>query len=436
MNKEQLKNIFSLSPDQASDNEIRERIHSGATVTGTNMYILIFAILIACIGLNMNSTAVVIGAMLISPLMSVIISLAYGITFNNLKWIKKSLQKFSFQIAISIITSTIYFSLSPIHLFSGELAARTQPTIWDVLIALFGGAAAIIATTRKSMIGNVLPGAAIATALMPPLCTVGYCLSSGKWLFALGAGYLFSINTLFICFSSVVGLYLMKITSGKQFLHTKKSRIIMGVFLVIAIVPSAVLAWQTVSGISVDEKITEFVEHEFQFEDTQVIKSNINRADKKIEVMLIGSILDGDSIQKIEKKLSDYNLDTYELEVIQTNMEQGISRDDLNEIINSDKEIYNDMPSSEEIIELKSLIKLQADEKEQQNNAAKELRILYPSVTAIGFSQLYSSDDTLKLSLILESQKKLSQSELDQIESWLTLKFGKTIPIFQVTSNN
>ena len=431
--KEQLNRIFSLSSDQASKEEIKERIESGASVTGTNMYILIFAILIACIGLNMNSTAVVIGAMLISPLMSVIISLAYGITFNNLAWIKSSLLKFLFQIGISIITSTIYFSLSPIHLFSGELAARTQPTIWDVLIALFGGAAAIIATTRKSLISNVLPGAAIATALMPPLCTVGYCLSSGKWLPALGAGYLFSINALFICFSSVVGLSLMRINSGKKFLSTKKSRIIMGSFLILAVIPSGILAWQNVSGIAVNENITKFISQEFQFQNTQVVKSNFSPVDKKIEVLLIGSTLDQDTITSIEAKLPKYHLDSYQLDIIQTTMEHGISKEDLDKLVGSEKTISANLPTAEEVLELKNLIKLQADEKNQQSDAVKELQVLYPAIEKIGFSQLQSDGDTPQMTLVLVCEKPLPPEDLDRIRQWLSLKFSKDIPILQVS---
>ena len=163
---------FSLSEDQASVESIEERIRSGAKVTGTNMYILIFAILTACIGLNLNNKAIVIGAMLISPLMGPIISLAYGFANEDIVWIKSSFKAFFIQFFTGIISSILYFLISPISIFSNELIARTKPNIWDVMIAILGGCAAIIANTRKSYLGNVISGTAIATALMPPLCTI------------------------------------------------------------------------------------------------------------------------------------------------------------------------------------------------------------------------------------------------------------------------
>lgn len=167
--KYRLRNLFSLKNDQADNEEIEKRISEGSALSGANIYILIFAILIASVGLNMDSTAVVIGAMLISPLMGVIISFAYGVASQNLDMMKKAFKGTFIQVAVSIITSTVYFFISPVNGFSGELLARTQPTFWDVLIAFFGGFSAIIALTRKNSVSNVIPGAAIATALMPPL---------------------------------------------------------------------------------------------------------------------------------------------------------------------------------------------------------------------------------------------------------------------------
>ena len=166
--KKSLAELFSLREDSASMNEIVERIHSGAILKGTNMCILVLAIFIASIGLNMNSTAVIIGAMLISPLMGNIIAIGYGMAAYDAKYVKNSFLKLVFQVFLSILTSAIYFSLTPITNPSSELLARTVPTIWDVLIAIFGGIAGIIGLTREER-GNVIPGVAIATALMPPL---------------------------------------------------------------------------------------------------------------------------------------------------------------------------------------------------------------------------------------------------------------------------
>ena len=195
--KNTIHDAFNLRMDIATPEVIFENIDAGAKVKGTNMCILILAILIASIGLNMNSTAVIIGAMLISPLMGGIMAIGYGIAVNDLNYSKKAVIGLIFQVIICILTSTIYFSLSPISSAHSEILARTSPSVWDVLIAICGGLAGIIGMTRKEK-SNVIPGVAIATALMPPLCTAGYGLATRHLNYFLGAIYLFFINGFFI----------------------------------------------------------------------------------------------------------------------------------------------------------------------------------------------------------------------------------------------
>lgn len=179
------------------------------------MCILMLAILIASIGLNMNSTAVIIGAMLISPLMGGITAIGYGIATNDLTLSKGAAIRLGIQVVICLITSTIYFTISPITTASSELLARTTPTAWDVLIALFGGLAGIIGQTRKEK-SNVIPGVAIATALMPPLCTAGYGLARHRLDYFGGALYLFFINSFFICLAAIVVLKLLRLPHGND----------------------------------------------------------------------------------------------------------------------------------------------------------------------------------------------------------------------------
>ena len=196
--KELLVDTFNLKTDCASMEEISERIHSGGTIKVTNICILVLAMFIASIGLNMNSPAVIIGAMLISPLMGGIMSIAYGIATLDMNYAKNSFFGLFFEMVFCVLVSTIYFTISPITTASSELLARTSPTIWDVLIACFGGLAGIIGTTREEKT-NVIPGVAIATALMPPLCTAGFGIARGSLDYFLGALYLFFINSFFIC---------------------------------------------------------------------------------------------------------------------------------------------------------------------------------------------------------------------------------------------
>ena len=193
-----VKEIYKFK-NRASDEEIIQNINDGLNLDISNFAILICAILIASIGLNMNSVAVIIGAMLISPLMGAIIGIGYGIGTYNTDYIKKSFVLLIFEIAISLATATLYFLLTPVKGASAEMISRTTPTIFDVVIAFVGGTAGMIGLSRKRP-GNVLPGVAIATALMPPLCTAGYGIAHLNIKIFLGAGYLFFINSFFIAF--------------------------------------------------------------------------------------------------------------------------------------------------------------------------------------------------------------------------------------------
>lgn len=239
--------LFALHHDQADHPAIERSIRQGAKVGGTNLWVLFFAILMASIGLNVNSTAVIIGAMLISPLMGPIIAIGFGVATNDAELIRSSLRTLGMFVAISLVTSVLYFKLSPLSLAHSELLARTTPTLWDVLIAFFGGAAGIIALTRKHP-SPVIPGVAIATALMPPLCTAGYGLASGNPAFFGGAFYLFAINSVFIALATALFVRLMKLP---QHAHAspelqRRTRIWVSVLLVAMLAPSTWLGYRLV----------------------------------------------------------------------------------------------------------------------------------------------------------------------------------------------
>ena len=245
--KHVLKLAFSIHGDTASYDEIHERIVSGGKVRGTNLCIMIFAIFIASIGLNMNSTAVIIGAMLISPLMGTIMAIGYGIATGDIDETEDSIIGLIFQVIVCLITSAIYFTISPITTASPELLARTTPTILDVLIAVFGGFAGIIGFTRKEK-SNVIPGVAIATALMPPLCTAGYGIAIKSFKYFAGALYLFIINTYFICLATIIGLLIMKVPqkTERNDERKKKFRAVLIRNTAIIIIPSLIFAMKMV----------------------------------------------------------------------------------------------------------------------------------------------------------------------------------------------
>jgi uncharacterized hydrophobic protein (TIGR00271 family) len=188
---QKILSYINLESDLDSFEKIHETFEKEIIFKGSNLWILIFAIIVASVGLNMNSTAVVIGAMLISPLMGPINGMGYSIATYNFPLFRTAVKNFSFAVIASLIASTTYFAISPISTAHSELLARTSPTIYDVIIALFGGLAGIVAISSKHK-GNVIPGVAIATALMPPLCTAGYGLATGQFTYFFGAIYLFT----------------------------------------------------------------------------------------------------------------------------------------------------------------------------------------------------------------------------------------------------
>src|SRR5574344_1259684 len=200
---------FNIMPDKEDEQEIISQITSGISFRGANLWVLIFAIFTASLGLNVNSTAVIIGAMLISPLMGPIIGMGLSIGIGDWELLKRSITNYGVATLISVVTATLYFLITPLTDAQSELLARTSPTLYDVLIALCGCAAGILALSTKGK-GNVIPGVAIATALMPPLCTAGYGLAVGNLSYFFGAFYLFFINTVFICLATFIGTRMLK----------------------------------------------------------------------------------------------------------------------------------------------------------------------------------------------------------------------------------
>ena len=246
--KEKLKMAFSLSADSASNDEIRSRLLDGGKVTGTNMCVLVCAMVIASVGLNVSSTAVIIGAMLISPLMGSILASAYASVAADYPLLRNHVIGFMLQIAISVTAAAIFFFISPIKEPTVELLARTSPNFFDVLIAFFGGIAGIIGQTRQDKANTVIPGVAIATALMPPLCTCGYSIANGRWDMLLGAGYLFIINAYFIFLSAGIILTVLKIPKTRELTpeEWKKRRARMIRNTIIIIIPSLVALYSMI----------------------------------------------------------------------------------------------------------------------------------------------------------------------------------------------
>ena len=313
--KERFFNEFKK--DQATYDEIHENILDGVNIGGANFIILMCAIIIASVGLNMNATAVIIGAMLISPLMGPIIAIGYSVGIYNLKLLKKSAIILIIEIFISITTATIYFSLSPISSAGSEILSRTSPNIWDVIIAFTGGIAGIIGITRKRP-GNILPGVAIATALMPPLCTSGYGLATKNIHIFLGAGYLFFINSFFIALSTLLVVKFMKIPTRNTLSEVKQKKLkkMIIVSTILVTIPSLMSAATMVNSFLNNTNLSNFIENEMPSE--YILNKEINTKNKTIELVIIGNTIDNSEEEKLQEALKYYNFSGYKLIIQQS----------------------------------------------------------------------------------------------------------------------
>ncbi len=313
--KERFFNEFKK--DQATYDEIHENILDGVNIGGANFIILMCAIIIASVGLNMNATAVIIGAMLISPLMGPIIAIGYSVGIYNLKLLKKSAIILIIEIFISITTATIYFSLSPISSAGSEILSRTSPNIWDVIIAFTGGIAGIIGITRKRP-GNILPGVAIATALMPPLCTSGYGLATKNIHIFLGAGYLFFINSFFIALSTLLVVKFMKIPTRNTLSEVKQKKLkkMIIVSTILVTIPSLMSAATMVNSFLNNTNLSNFIENEMPSE--YILNKEINTKNKTIDLVIIGNTIDNSEEEKLQDTLKYYNFSEYKLIIQQS----------------------------------------------------------------------------------------------------------------------
>lgn len=330
--KEFMRGRFNLDEDNETQQEVKNRIEAGVVIRGTNLWVLIFATFIASIGLNVNSTAVIIGAMLVSPLMGPIMGIGMSLGINDFALLKRSLKNFGFMILISIMTSTLYFMISPLSYAQSELLARTQPTTWDVLIAFFGGLAGIVAQTRKDKTSTVIPGVAIATALMPPLCTSGFGLATGQWNYFAGAFYLFTINAVFIAMAALLIINFLKYDKQNlsDTVHGKKIKRIITAVILVTLVPSVFIGYNLVRTTVFEQSVKKFIDTAFVFEDSKVVsfKSYYSSNDKQpsqIDVVMLGKPVSQEAIDVLQSQMGNYGLYNTKLFVSQSGSDTNLS---------------------------------------------------------------------------------------------------------------
>ena len=325
-----LKDRFSLDEDTAQRDEVVASISKGVEFRGVNLWVLIFAAMVASLGLNVNSAAVIIGAMLISPIMGPIMGVGLSLGINDFDLLKKSLRNFALMFIVAIVTATAYFFISPLSSNSSELLARTTPTTYDLLIAFFGGLAGMVAQTRQDRTSTVIPGVAIATALMPPLCTAGFGLATGQLRFFLGAFYLFFINSVFIALATYLVVRFLKYEK-KVFIDKVRERNVKRMMMIITLVtfiPSVVIGFHMVRVSLFEATADKYVAQVFNFPHTRVIECNKHYSRGKhpsqIELLLLGEPLDEAVIENARAQLAGFGLEKVDLIVRQANKEDRI----------------------------------------------------------------------------------------------------------------
>ena len=416
-----LLSFFHLDAELENFDAIHNEITKGITFKGTNLWILMFAILVASVGLNMNSTAVIIGAMLISPLMGPINGMGYSIATYDMELFRKSIKNLTFAIGASLTASTLYFALSPVSTAHSELLARTSPTIYDVMIALFGGLAGIVAISSRQK-GNVIPGVAIATALMPPLCTAGYGLGTMQFDFFFGAMYLFTINTIFIGIATVWVSQILKFPIRTIVDKKRRVRInnMITAVILLVLLPSIYFGYRLVMEETFLQNAKNYTSNVSLFQGNYLLKHNIDPKKKEIVLVYGGNLLSEESKESIADKRLDFQLENAIVMI-----EQGLTFADL------DKKNSETLQLMEQIGLLTNALEMRESKLDSiriQNEFGRkildEITAFFPQIYECGYSETYVYRGTAQKPfrhsvVLLSSEVEIDQEEKWKIEKWV-----------------
>ncbi len=417
-----LKKLFDLREGAEDKNTIIENVKDDSDFSSARFWTLVSAIVVASIGLNINSIPVVIGAMLISPLTGPIVSIGLALAIYDWGLMRRSLRNLFILVAISIFISTLYFALSPITNAQSELLSRIQPTIFDVLIAVFGGIAGFIGISRSSRHNNVIPGVAIATAIMPPLCTVGYGIATFQLKFIFGAFFLFLINCIFICLSALVVASYMELPKKDYPDEKRRARVkrIISVIIFIIVVPAIYLAYTFVSQNNFYLNADKFIKATFEDRGQIVIYKNIkyHSPGNIIELAFLSDVFSEEQIAEFQARLLDFKLDKTTLIVRQNSY--ALSQEEWQEALSG---VQNGIESTN-VLEAK----LEAERNKGRNpdRLLNELRTLNPKVTKISLGVLNTSseiqiNETQNTIVFVHSdiENPLGLAEANSVSNWL-----------------
>ncbi len=409
-----------------------ENIKNGAILTGVNLWVLVGAIFIASLGLNTNSTAVIIGAMLISPLMGPIMGFGLGLGTNDFALVNRSIRNFIIMFLLSVATSTVFFLLSPVKEAGSELLGRTSPTIYDVLIAFFGGMAGIIAGASKLRSGNVVPGVAIATALMPPLCTMGYGISHLNWQYTAGAFYLFMINSVFIALATYFIVTLLSYPSVEERNPARKKRLRIMIPFIIALMvaPSIYLTYHIVKKHFYQQNADLFMNREIVDGKHVIVTSKFEykAGQSKLKIVVVGEPYDSLAEVSLREKMKGYGLINTKLTLYQGDDGRIAAKDmfgaldkELETTSSSIKDIYLTMDSLQrKINKVAVLDSLQASIAREIKNSDSTLK-RFTLRRVFSFNPDKNANDTIWYALAAY-EKNLTLKRKFDLEEWLKLR--------------
>jgi uncharacterized hydrophobic protein (TIGR00271 family) len=408
-------NFIDLHNGEEVKSKVLENVFNNISFRGSNLWILACAIIIASIGLNVNSTAVIIGAMLISPLMGPIVGAGFALGTFDFALLKKSIKNLVIATVVSLLVSAVYFYVSPFKDVQSELLARTAPNIYDVLIAFFGGLVGVIAITRVEK-GNPIPGVAIATALMPPLCTAGYGIATFNFSYFAGAFYLYTINCFFICIATFFVVKYLKYPAAnfKNIRYTRQIRTGITALIFVMIIPSFYLAYRLWNEKAYTKIVESFINTELANNGYMVIykKINYNSNPRKVELALLNKNLDSMQINAYNRILSNMGATNTELTFRQN--DDNLKAEILNEIN------YTEHAISEKDLAINRLRTELDKYKLQDSTVTKELLILFPTLNniALGKIEQYANTDSAQMLSVLLYR---SSEDIDQIKlsAWL-----------------
>lgn len=430
-----IKSLASIAEDTDSGTTIAN-ITKGVEFRADNVWVLFFAIIIASVGLNVNSTAVIIGAMLVSPLMGPIMGLGLSIGISDGELLRKSLKNLFIMIVISLVASSLYFLITPLSDAQSELLARTKPTIYDVFIAFFGGMAGILASSRKQEKVTVVSGVAIATALMPPLCTAGYGLGTGQLIYFFGAFYLFFINAFFIALATYLMVRYLHFPR-KAFLNPvieRRVRRSIAIFTIIVVVPSIFIAINVIRETSFDNNAIKYandIQNNPVMQNVQIIsqKRTFSSKGNEITLSLVGEPLSPEQVAVLQKRMEEMGLKNTKLTIRQAggaSLDVGTQAKMLQEFI-EDKDRTIEQKDSL-IRDLRRQILLEQKRAEVTAlQLAQELHVLYPHINDVSMAEAVKVDvksnmtDTI-LTLNVSWAIQPTETEYEHLQNWLKVR--------------